>query len=364
MASLARIATTTMALAALAGCATIPEDKCATTDWYELGVADGRAGHAAERLVKHREACAGVKIEPDETRYLQGRKLGLAEYCRLDHAIDAGLAGNSYEGVCDAEYARLHGASHAVWRAKKNVDENLSAVSWREAEIHGDKASDSRKAELRSQVRELDRKRETLRHEQLQAELELNRVRTERALRAAATPVPPASASPPLPRATPAASPKTATIPIVFGAANGKATIGKTEFALRFAYLFVAADPLEALVVRPMLVLTQEPIPDALIGRANDLDGILAALPHYVLASRDGAKPPKVTLVVWHPQVGSSPLIVRDAAKGALVRFDIYGEQRLTGRIASPGNGARAYADAKQLRLDVRFDAPLSRRFR
>ncbi len=364
MAPFARIATTTTLLAALGGCATIPEDKCATTDWYALGVTDGRAGHAAERLVKHREACAGVKIEPDETRYLQGRKLGLADYCRPDRAIDAGLAGNSYEGVCDAEFARLHSAGYAVWRAKKNVDDNLSAVSWREAEIHGDKASDSRKAELRSQVRELDRKRETLRHQQLQAELELNRVRTERVLRAAAAPVPAAAPAPPPPRAKPAPPPAAATPTVVFGAANGRVTIGKTQFALRFAYLFVAADPLEGLVVRPMLVLTQEQIPDALIARANGLDAVLAALPHYVVASRDAAKSPKVTLVVWHPQLGSSPVIVRDAGKGALARFDIYGDQRLSGRITSPGSGARAYADARELRLDVRFDAPLTRRFR
>jgi len=363
MASLARIVLVSTLFAALTGCATIPEDKCATTDWYELGVADGRAGHAADRLVKHREACAGVKIAPDETRYLQGRKLGLAEYCRIERAIDTGLAGNSYEGVCDAEFARLHAAGYTVWRAKKNVDENLSAVSWRDAEIHGNKASDSRKAELRSQIRELDRKRETLRHEQLQAELELNRVRTERVVRATA-PVASAATTPSPPRAAPAAPPAAPAPTVVFGAANGKATIGKTEFALRFAYLFVAADPLEGLAVRPMLVLTQEQIPDALIGRAHDLDTVLAALPHYVLASRDGGKQPKVTLVVWHPQLGSSPTIVRDAGKDALARFDIYGEQRLSGRLASPGNGARAYAEAKELRLDVRFDAPLSRRFR
>ena len=57
--------------AVLGGCATIPEDQCAKTDWYELGLKDGRAGYTAERVVQHREACAGVKIEPDELLYLQ-----------------------------------------------------------------------------------------------------------------------------------------------------------------------------------------------------------------------------------------------------------------------------------------------------
>jgi len=70
----------------LGGCATIPEDQCAKVDWYDLGVTDGRAGQVADRLLRHREACAGVQVVPDEQRYLQGRQEGLAEYCRPDNA--------------------------------------------------------------------------------------------------------------------------------------------------------------------------------------------------------------------------------------------------------------------------------------
>ena len=59
----------------LAGCATIPEEQCAQVDWYEQGFKDGRAGYGVDRLAQHREACAGVKVVPDEARYGQGRGL-------------------------------------------------------------------------------------------------------------------------------------------------------------------------------------------------------------------------------------------------------------------------------------------------
>jgi hypothetical protein len=77
----------------LAGCGTIPEQECATVDWYELGLKDGRAGYAPERVAQHREACKGVAVEPDELKYLQGRKVGLGEYCQAANAFRDGLAG-------------------------------------------------------------------------------------------------------------------------------------------------------------------------------------------------------------------------------------------------------------------------------
>ena len=97
----------------LGGCATIPEEQCAKVDWYELGVQDGRAGYPADRLLQHRDACAGVKVIPDEKRYLQGRPVGLA---------------------------------------------------------------DSKRNQLRSEIRDLDRRRESLRDDLFTAERELDRI--------------------------------------------------------------------------------------------------------------------------------------------------------------------------------------------
>ena len=54
---------------------------------------------------------------------------------------------------------------------------NSGDVSWRESEIRSDKTSDSRRSQLRSEVRELDRKRESLREALVVAERELDRLR-------------------------------------------------------------------------------------------------------------------------------------------------------------------------------------------
>jgi hypothetical protein len=161
----------------LTGCATIPEDQCAKVDWYDLGGKDGRAGKTADRLLQHRDACAGMNIVPDEKRYLQGRQEGLAEYCRPDNALREGLAGRPYQDVCDATFKRIYQAAYAVDSLKRRLNSNLDEVSRKETELRDQKASDSKRNQLRSEMRDLDRRRESLRDELFTAERELDRVR-------------------------------------------------------------------------------------------------------------------------------------------------------------------------------------------
>jgi hypothetical protein len=333
----------------LAGCGTIPEQECATVDWYELGLKDGRAGYAPERVAQHREACKGVAVEPDELKYLQGRKVGLGEYCQAANAFRDGLAGNEYHGQCDATFARNHAAALRVATLRRAIERNRGDVSWRESEIRSDRTSDSRRSELRSQVRELDRNREAIRDDLVRAERDHDR------LMAAQPQAPVAVAPPPKPQPPPAIAVGPA------GTATGTLVAGGVTVPLRFAYAFVAPDPLDNLAKRPMLLLTQEPIPPAAIAQAPDLDRILASLPWYVLVVRSDAKPPKVTMTVWHPKLGAAPAIEKDAGKSGVASLEAYGAQRIAGRLASPGNGKNAYAWNKAIRLDVKFDAPLSR---
>ncbi|MBI5584581.1 MAG: DUF2799 domain-containing protein [Deltaproteobacteria bacterium] len=161
----------------LGGCATIPEEQCAKVDWYELGVTDGRAGYAADRLDRHREACAGVKIVPDALRYGEGRRVGLVDYCRPENAVREGLAGHTYRDVCNATFKRIYQAAYDVNALKNRINSNLDEVSNKEAELREKKTSDSRRKELRSDIRELDRRRESLRDDLFQAERELDRAR-------------------------------------------------------------------------------------------------------------------------------------------------------------------------------------------
>jgi hypothetical protein len=164
-------------LGLLGGCATIPEDQCAKVDWYELGIKDGRTGYAADRLVRHRDACAGVRVVPDERRYLQGHRIGLVDYCRPDNAVREGLAGHSYADVCDATFKRIHQAAYEVNSLKRRIHNNLDEVSRKENELRDQKTSDSRRNQLRSEIRELDRRRESLRDDLFSAERELEQAR-------------------------------------------------------------------------------------------------------------------------------------------------------------------------------------------
>lgn len=145
---------------ALASCATIPEEKCPSVDWYALGVQDGREGYAADRIVKHREACAVAKVDPDERAWLEGRRAGLVEYCVLPRAIDRGLAGRGYAGVCaDPRYGRLYTAARRVFDANAKIaeiDRDL-ADAWRD--IASKDTPDIRRDILRSQVRSLENDR-------------------------------------------------------------------------------------------------------------------------------------------------------------------------------------------------------------
>jgi hypothetical protein len=161
----------------LSGCATIPEEQCASIDWYQLGVKDGLAGYREERINQHREACAKVQIIPDKKRYLEGRKVGLVEYCRIDNAIEEGLNGRVYRDVCNESFRRLYKAAYEINSLKRRIRINLDKVSNKEAELQKDKPSKSRREELRSEIRDLDRERESLRDDLYDAERELAKLR-------------------------------------------------------------------------------------------------------------------------------------------------------------------------------------------
>ncbi len=341
----------------LMGCTTIPADQCAKIDWYDLGLKDGRAGYPVERLVEHRGACAGVKIAPDEMRYLQGRKVGVTDYCQPDNAFRDGLAGGSYAGLCDATFARNHAAAAHVAAVRKELESNRNAIGWREAELRGDKASDARRANLRSEIRDLDRQRDRLRDGLVAAERTLDRLRATMVVVPAAVPIVAAPAPPPpmpAPRAVAVGRP---------GNAVGTMHVGKVLAPLRFAYVFVAPDPLDGLKPRPMILLTEKPIPDAFLAQAPDLDVVLGQLSHYVLAIRNETRPAKTALIVWHPQLANVPVVQTDVQASGTLKFDTYGPARISGTMASPRTGTAGYAWNKNLRVNVRFDAPLTRRF-
>ena len=118
---------------------------------------------------------------PDQARWLAGRTDGLREYCQLPNALSEGRAGRPYRGVCpgplDPPFRDLHGAAYAVLEAGRRMRDVESTLSSRERELRKDNLSDRDRNRIRSEIRELDRRRDALRDERYRREAELDRVR-------------------------------------------------------------------------------------------------------------------------------------------------------------------------------------------
>lgn len=167
-------------LVTLAGCATLNENECRTADWRDIGLQDGRAGHPLARLAEHREACVKHGIVPDDRLYGVGRDMGLREYCVLGKAIDEGLAGRRYSGVCPPgvhrAFEELNAAAYAVYDARREMTTVDGQIDSLERELRQEKTPEKRRLRIRDEIRDLDRKRERLRDELRWRERDLDRL--------------------------------------------------------------------------------------------------------------------------------------------------------------------------------------------
>lgn len=117
-----------LALASLAGCASLSEQQCRAQDWYQVGYEDGNAGANAGRIESHSSACAAYGIATDTAQYEIGRGDGLQRYCTLARGIETGMLGSPYSGACagDRETEFLRG--HREGRRLYEVDARLARV--------------------------------------------------------------------------------------------------------------------------------------------------------------------------------------------------------------------------------------------
>lgn len=95
-----------MALTPLLSCTsqqigpTITPDLCMRTDWFELGVHDGRSGRPANQIELHRARCPQASITSNAEQYEIGRNKGLVHYCSLEIGLEMGKASGIYQSVC------------------------------------------------------------------------------------------------------------------------------------------------------------------------------------------------------------------------------------------------------------------------
>jgi hypothetical protein len=163
----------------LAGCATLSESECRRADWYQIGQRDGANGHRADRYEAHREACLEYGIRPNPEPYLAGRDLGLRRYCVYDNAVQEGLAGRTYEGVCPPaigkHFADLNRAAYAVYKARGEVESLGNKIDSLEYELRSEKTAKDRHKEIREAIRSTERKLDRARDDLRYREMDLNR---------------------------------------------------------------------------------------------------------------------------------------------------------------------------------------------
>ncbi len=95
------------ALLMLGGCATtqsLTPQQCQTSNWQELGYADGSRGRSGAHFGQYTNTCANVVgATPNRILWEQGRQQGLKNYCTELNAYKRGREGYDWQPVCPLE---------------------------------------------------------------------------------------------------------------------------------------------------------------------------------------------------------------------------------------------------------------------
>lgn len=144
----------------LAGCASLSETECQARNWDDIGHEDGTEGRQPERIEDHTEACAEHGVTPDRDAWEGGYNRGLEVYCTPENAVDVGLSGGRYTGVCppesDAEFASHWRVARAVYEQRQRIEELERRR--RELEYLWDRAdTEQERYNVRNEIARVDR---------------------------------------------------------------------------------------------------------------------------------------------------------------------------------------------------------------
>ncbi len=163
-----------LGLLGIQGCATLSEEECLSADWHTIGYEDGARGFSAQRIGKHREACAEHGIAPNFQAYMDGHRAGLRQYCIPATGFALGRSGKRYSGVCPAELESAFMAAfddgRAVYRLHQEIEQLqrdirqarseqealVKEIEANEAMIVSDATSPPLRRELMAQNRQLE----------------------------------------------------------------------------------------------------------------------------------------------------------------------------------------------------------------
>ena len=126
-------------LLGLSGCGTMSRDECLTSDWQTIGFEDGSKGYDAERLGKHRKACAKHGVTPDLQAYQAGREEGRRDFCQPSRGFNFGVKGGHYKGVCSAEmeveFLDAYRAGYHLYKLRANVTSASDQINEKRHEL-------------------------------------------------------------------------------------------------------------------------------------------------------------------------------------------------------------------------------------
>lgn len=166
----------------LAGCETLSPAECATANWRQLGVQDGKRGQS-DRAADYYESCQKAGIGVDVASYRLGRSDGLQNYCQYGNAIREGLAGRSYGGVCpapfDTTFRALHDAAYQTQGSRSEIQRLQNEQDRWQSELRDGKTADDRKRTLRELLSRSDRRIEDARRSQRDSEFRLDRLQRD-----------------------------------------------------------------------------------------------------------------------------------------------------------------------------------------
>ena len=174
----------------LASCATMSPEECKRADWRAIGQSDGLDGRDLSHLDDRAKDCAKVGVTVNAPLYLQGRDMGLRNYCRLENAVPLGLNGGTYAGVCPPEVDMLFQQRFQIARGVydlrsdvRNLDGKIDNLELRLRDLHHGEERRLKEAgsdEQRKKIRQLiDDERRHLRGDISEADRRLRRKRDE-----------------------------------------------------------------------------------------------------------------------------------------------------------------------------------------
>lgn len=128
-----------LAVLALAGCASMSSEECTASDWSAIGYEDGSRGYTSDRFGSHRKACAKHGVTADFSAYQQGRAAGLLEYCQPGRGFNVGASGGQYYGVCsvdlEPEFLDAYRVGQQLYSLRSNVNSANSLIYSKRREI-------------------------------------------------------------------------------------------------------------------------------------------------------------------------------------------------------------------------------------